>query len=195
MITLGIFFTTDAYICTNASIIKHSHCGSYDQECLYTYMLHTVYIYHYDDVIMSLMASQITSLTIIYSTSYSGVDQRKHQSSASLAFGRGIHRGPVNSPHKRQVTRKMFPFHDVIMCYRNPWYDTHICVTCLLRETIALQWLPSSCKRVDGLVTIRSHEFDMKHTLTMTCFWIMNKCGRSVVVAIDWAHNAILGVI
>ena len=70
---------------------------------------------HYDDVIMSLMTSQITSLTIVYSTSYSGVDQRKHQSSASLAFVRGIHRGPVNSPHKRLVTRKMFPFDDVIM--------------------------------------------------------------------------------
>ena len=64
---------------------------------------------------MSLMASQITSLTIVYSTSYSGVDQRKHQSSASLAFVRGIHRGPVNSPHKWPVTRKMFPFDDVIM--------------------------------------------------------------------------------
>ena len=70
---------------------------------------------HYDDVIMSLMASWIASLTIVYSTSYWGVDQRKHQSSASLAFVRGIHRGPVNSPHKRPVTRKMLPFDDVIM--------------------------------------------------------------------------------
>ena len=42
-------------------------------------------------------------------------DQRKHQRSASLAFVRGIHRGPVNSPHKWPVTRKMFPFDDVIM--------------------------------------------------------------------------------
>ena len=40
---------------------------------------------------------------------------RKHQSSASLAFVRGIHRSPVNSPHKRPVTRKMFPIDDVIM--------------------------------------------------------------------------------
>ena len=47
---------------------------------------------HYDDIIMSAMASQITSLTIVYSAVYSGVDQRKHQSSASLAFVRGIHR-------------------------------------------------------------------------------------------------------
>ena len=64
---------------------------------------------------MDTIASQITSLTIVYSIVYSGTDQRKHQSSASLAFVRGIHRGPVNSPHKGPVTRKMFPFDDVIM--------------------------------------------------------------------------------
>ena len=71
--------------------------------------------YHYNDVIMSTTASQITSLTIVYSAVYSGADQSKHQSSASLAFVWGIHRGPVNSPHKWPVTRKMFPFDDVIM--------------------------------------------------------------------------------
>ena len=70
---------------------------------------------HYNDVIMSAMASQITSRTIIYSTVYSAADQRKHQSSASLAFVWGIHRWPVNSPHKVPVTRKMFPFDDVLM--------------------------------------------------------------------------------
>ena len=70
---------------------------------------------HYDDVIMGTIASQITSLTSVYSTVYSGADQSKHQSSASLAFVWGIHRGPVNSPHKWPVTRKMFPFDDVIM--------------------------------------------------------------------------------
>ena len=70
---------------------------------------------HYNDVIMGAMASQITSLTIVYSTVYSRKHQRKHQSSASLAFVRGIHRWPVNSPHKGPVTRKMFPFDDVIM--------------------------------------------------------------------------------
>ena len=70
---------------------------------------------HYDDVIMTTMASQITSLTIVYSAVYSGAYQRKHQSSASLAFVRVIHRGLVNSPHKWPVTRKMFPFDDVIM--------------------------------------------------------------------------------
>ena len=70
---------------------------------------------HYSDVIMSGIASQNTSLTIVYSTVYSDADQRRHQSSASLAFVRGTHRGPVNSPHKWPVTRKMFPFDDVIM--------------------------------------------------------------------------------
>ena len=65
--------------------------------------------FHYNDVIIDAMASQITILTIIYSTGYSDADQRKHQSSASLAF--------VNSPQKWPVTRKMFPFDDVIMRY------------------------------------------------------------------------------
>ena len=64
---------------------------------------------------MGTIAHQITSLTIVYSTVYSGADQSKHQSSASLAFVWGIHRGQVNSPHKGPVTRKMFPFDDVIM--------------------------------------------------------------------------------
>ena len=81
--------------------------------------------YHYGDVIMGTMAYHITGITIVYSTVYSGADQRKHRSSASLAFVRGIHRGPVNFPHKRPVARKVFPFDDVIMqkslcglCYR-----------------------------------------------------------------------------
>ena len=70
---------------------------------------------HHDDVIMSAIASQVASLTIVYSTVYPGADQCKHQSSASLAFVWGIHRGPMNSPHKWPVTLKMFRFDDVIM--------------------------------------------------------------------------------
>ena len=71
---------------------------------------------HYDDVIMRATASQVTSLTIVCSTVYLDTNHKKHQSSASLAFVRGIHRKlPVNSPHKWPVTRKMFPFDDVIM--------------------------------------------------------------------------------
>ena len=89
---------------------------------------------------MGAMASQITSLTIVYSTVYSDADQRKHQSSASLAFVWGIHRGPVNSPHKWPVTRKMFPFHDVIMItilshhshHYHPQYDPHLREKCFV---------------------------------------------------------------
>ena len=69
---------------------------------------------------MGVIASQITSLTIVYSTVYSDADQRKHHSSAWLALVRGIDQGPVNSPHKWPVTRKMFPFADVIMS-NNMW--------------------------------------------------------------------------
>ena len=87
----------------------------------------------YDDVIMTTMSSKITSLTIVYSTVYSGADQRKHQSSASLAYVRGIHRGPVNSPHKWPVKRKMFPFDDVIMAQ-------HYCI--FVRGTIGDRWIP-----------------------------------------------------
>ena len=64
---------------------------------------------------MGAIASQITSLTIVYSTVYLRCWSKKTSISASLAFERGIHRGPVNSPHKRPVTRKMLPFDDVIM--------------------------------------------------------------------------------
>ena len=101
-----------------------------------------VTLFHYTDEIMGAMASQITSLTIVYSTVYSDTDQRKQQSSASLAFVRGVHRGPLNFPHKWPVTRKRFPFDDVIMfsehntarhvsvipeMYFLKWQRLHIC--------------------------------------------------------------------
>ena len=63
------------------------------------------------------MAVYIHVDTAKYSTVHSGADQRKRQSSASLAFVRGINRRPVNFPHKWPVTRKMFPFDDVIIKY------------------------------------------------------------------------------
>ena len=88
--------------------------------------LHTYWVMfsHYDDVRMGAIASQITSLTIVYWSVYSGAYQSKHQSSASLAFVWGIHRGPVNSPHKWPVTRRMFPFDDVIIKNRPQWVKT-----------------------------------------------------------------------
>ena len=109
----------DTYLCIYLS--PHEHIKPWKHFPHYWFFLREsvghISIVHYNDVIMTTIASQITSLTIVYSTVYSDVDQSKHQSSASLAFVRGIHRGPVNSPHKWPVTRKMFPFDDVIMIF------------------------------------------------------------------------------
>ena len=77
-------------------------------------------LWHYTDVIMGMIASQITSLTIVYSTVYSDADQRKYQSSTLLAFVRGIHRRPVNSPNKWPVMRKMFPFDETTHLDQHP---------------------------------------------------------------------------
>ena len=69
----------------------------------------------YSDVTMSIVASHMTSISIVCSNVYSGAYQREHESSALLAFVRGIRRWPVDSPHKGPVTREMFPFDDIIM--------------------------------------------------------------------------------
>ena len=80
---------------------------------------------------MSAIASHNTDVSTVYLTGCSGADQRKHQSSVSLAFMRGIHRWAVKSPHKGPITRKMFPSDDVIMglriikCMQS---TTHICL-------------------------------------------------------------------
>ena len=71
------------------------------------HLLHWYQSNHYSDIIMSVMASEITSVSVVYSTICLGPDHRKHQSSASLAFVWGIHWWPVNSPHKWPVTRKI----------------------------------------------------------------------------------------
>ena len=108
--------------------LRLSSLSSYPTKRLSLFALQVI---HYDDVIMTMLASQITSLTVVYSIVHSGVNQRKHQSSASLAFVREIHRGPVNFPHKWPVTRKMFPFDDVIMC--------------VLLSVKDIFWLPLCC--------------------------------------------------
>ena len=77
---------------------------------------------------MGIIASQITNLTIVYSIVYSDTNQRKHQSSASLAFVRGIHRGPQNSPHKWPVRRKCFHLMTSLWGYHHLACDK-ICLT------------------------------------------------------------------
>ena len=98
----------------------------------YLQNVHTYYI----DVIMSAFASKLTSLAIVYWTEYSGADQRKHQTSVSLAFLKWIHRWPVNSPYKGPVTWKMSPFDDVII--HRKWIPSQIHYrvghSCLIRQ-------------------------------------------------------------
>ena len=96
-------------MCKNYKILLHDQKSS--QRYYYSAVAHT----HHSDVIMSVMASQVTSVSIVYSIVCCDADQRKHQSFASLPLVRGIRRRPVDSHHKGPVTRKMIPFDDVIM--------------------------------------------------------------------------------
>ena len=123
--------------------IKHIFCR------LNTQLTHWVEIdqqwtnaVHYSDVIMKAMASQITSITIAYSAFYSSADQRKHQSSALLAFVRGINRWPLNSPHKGPVTRKYVPIlwrHPVLLVVQR---------LCQLTVTSEKTFSSETCKTV-----------------------------------------------
>ena len=93
------------------------------------------YLSHYSNIIMRVMAFQITSISMVCLTICSGADQRKNQSATSLAFVRGIQRWPVNSLHKGPVTRKMFPFNDVIM------HLEKIMAYCLFDTTALPEWM------------------------------------------------------
>ena len=116
---------------------------------------------------MTAMASQITSLAMVYSTVYLGTDQRKHQSSASLAFVWGIHRGPVNSPHKGPVTRKMFPFDDVIMIW-HVW-NTWLC-GCRPQTVV----IPLSVKPENGFPPMAQSLWTQYHQRSMLCSSMQN---------------------
>ena len=104
--------------------------------------MHRVRYCHYNDVIMGMIASQITSLAIVYSIVYADADQRKHESSASLAFVRGIHRGQVNSPHKWPVTWKIYPFDDVIMVQneKNNCVTVRKVINKMLPQNLGAKW-------------------------------------------------------
>ena len=78
---------------------------------------------HYNYVIMTKIASQITSLAVVYSTVYSDADQRKHQSSASLAFVWGIHRDRWIPRTKAQLRGKCFR-----LMTSSCGYEVHLCI-------------------------------------------------------------------
>ena len=116
-VMIMIYDTSELWIVTidqgNINIENHFTCQVPEK--------HTI-LEHYSNAVMTVMASQITSLTIVYACIYWGTGQRKHQSSASQAFVRGIHRWQMNSPQKEPVTRKMFSFDDVIMYEMWNWF-------------------------------------------------------------------------
>ena len=102
---------------------------------------------------------------------YLDTDQRKHQSSASLAFVRGIHRRPVNSPYKWPVTREMFPFDDVIMCPISQWQPPEGNFT---RDTSAIYkknitWKISLKSPKGQWVKVRCHTFPTTYVHEIVC--------------------------
>ena len=116
----AVVFRTSAMITTQTTYLPADASG---WRVVMAMVMVMVMLNHYSDVIMGVMASQMTSLTIVDSTVYSGTYQGNHQRSASLAFVWVIHR----LPHKRSVTRKMLPFDDVIM-----WWWLELVATVLV---------------------------------------------------------------
>ena len=103
---------------------------------------------------MSAIASQITGVSSVCSNVCSGADQRKHQSSASLAFVKGIHRWPVDSPRKEPVMQTMFPFDDGIMAM--PWCGHVTAITSLNRcwPSSMTSLCPNGCPKVNEIYKI-----------------------------------------
>ena len=129
---------------------------------------------HYDDVIMTMLASQITSLTVVYSIVYSGVNQGKYQSSASLAFVREIDRGPVNFPHKWPVTRKMFPFDDVIMGCRLRLNQNHWPSVTYFTQEVNSSWAKPALNFDGGLAIFKLTSFVKWATIMKSC--VLGNC-------------------
>ena len=161
---------------------------------------------------MGAIASQITSLTIVYSTVYSDADQRKHQSSVSLAFVRGIHRGPVNSPHKWPVTRKMFPFDDVIMISTSFIVQIQFCVKWLQffvskppiyksllwghneRDDVLNHWVSIVCSTVCSGANQRKHQSSVSLTFVrgdtpVTDGFPSQRASNTWNISIWWRHQ------
>ena len=142
---------------------------------------------HYDDVIMTMLASQITSLTVVYSIVYSGVNQRKHQSSASLAFVREIHRGPVNFPHKWPVTRKMFPFDDVIMDIRDMLHSStpKQCCKDLFAKSYLVSWVLTDWCRVTHICVSKLTIIASDNGLSRAIIWT----NAGILLIGPWGRN------
>ena len=170
--------TTNWYIC-------YMPCAPWDLVSSSTH--------HYNDVIMGAMASQITSISFVYWTVCSGADQRKHQSSASLAFVRGIHRGPVNSPHKWPITRKIWWRHHGLLvgwpcqgsacyklfCYSGTFYGND---KCRQNDQHLLYH-----KQAFNKPQFNDHRLPTVYFQPRRCFSLNHEC------RILWSHSSIRG--
>ena len=144
---------------------------------------------HYNDVTMSAMVSQIPGASIVYSTVCSGADQRKHQSSASLAFVRGIHRWPVNSSHKGPVTRKMFPFDDVVMTTN--CRSTNVRIPLAPTTKIRMARVTLSFDLLTGRWVIFVPHMNIIHEIgDVTTEWLWGYRPRSKAIARDTSSHA-----
>ena len=159
------------------------HSGDYTitKFVICNYLSSLVQVCHYDDVIMSEIASQITSLTNVYSTVLSGADQSKHQSSASLAFVWEIHRWPVNFPHKWPVTRKIFPFDDVIMSLNiSSCTDNYV-----LSFSMQIAPMNDEYKTVKTLQTLKQYIHRAQSLFTYPTMYKRNVCWIDRIYRID----------
>ena len=117
--------------------------------------------FHYSDIMMSAMPSQIIDASIVCSTVPSGVDQRNYQSSPSLAFVRGIHRLPVDSLHKGPLTRKIIPFDEVIMLELHLSDDT--------------AWYLSNNTMTHLFLKVSTY-LKYVYARSCTCYWLCQVC-------------------
>ena len=147
-----------------------------------------VILFHYGDVIMGAIASQITSLTIAYSNVYSDADQRKHQSSASLAFVWGIHQWPrwiplTNSQRKIMRISNRDQMHQGR--HQQP-INTHFTICSSYNLCICVQILGNTPSR--ACFTIKSeepysgkcHEFPKPQVLVIYNFIPENKINATI---------------
>ena len=116
---------------------------------------HLLQLSHYSDVIMGTTASQITSFTFVLSTVYSGTDERKHQSSASLAFVRG--NSPVTDEFPAQMASNMENA-SIWWCHHDPGEVS------LVHVIVGHRW-----HHFDGLVQERRNSSALAMELRLSC--------------------------
>ena len=157
-------------------------CSNHHSTWAHNYQVKITALCHYSDVIMIVRASQITSLTMVYSTVYSAVDQRKHKSSASLVIVRRIHRWPGNSLHKGPVMRKIVSI----------WWHHHVMKPIGLqvlftgsqrwRQDFIIKFRPTSFFNIKIILQAMIHIIDIKNTV------FRQSCLLIVLVRLYYLH-------